>query len=207
MKSKEVRQDQKLLRSQFQSNNYFGIPTVKKCELNNINLKFISFDQINTKSRAKEDKSIHFFNDDNKLNKVYYSPEKYFMKLAKFEAVLTPDFSLYTDMPLIIQMYSVFKNRWCGAYWQDKGLRAVIPTITWGNEESYEFCFLGVEEGSIVAISTLNVYKEKELFMKGYNKMMEVIKPELIYCYGIKPFPEMKGNVIWIEYLSKAGRC
>ncbi len=133
--------------------------------------------------------------------------EKYYKILAKFEAVLTPDFSLYTDMPLIIQMYSIFKNRWCGAYWQNKGLRTVIPTITWGDEKSYDFCFLGIEEGSIVAISTLNTCKEKELFMKGYNRMLEVIKPQLIYCYGVKPFPKMEGNILWIEYLSKAGRC
>jgi hypothetical protein len=206
MKSKEVRQDPKLLRNQFKSDNYYGIPTIKKCELKNINLKFIGFDQIGYKKRATEDKAIHLFNDDNKLNCLYNLPEKYFKKLAKFEAVLTPDFSLYTDMPLAIQIHSVFKSRWCGAFWQDKGLKAVIPTITWGAEESFEFSFLGVEKGSIVAISTLCVSKEKEAFMKGYNRMLEVIKPKLIYCYGVRPFPEMEGNIIWIEYISKAGR-
>jgi hypothetical protein len=207
MKSKEARQDQKLLRNQFQSFNYLDIPTIKKSELKSMNLKFIGCDQLTNKKRATEDKSIHFFVDDYDFNKVYNNPEKYYKILAKFEAVLTPDFSLYTDMPLIIQMYSIFKNRWCGAYWQNKGLRTVIPTITWGDEKSYDFCFLGIEEGSIVAISTLNTCKEKELFMKGYNRMLEVIKPQLIYCYGVKPFPKMEGNILWIEYLSKAGRC
>ena len=43
MKSKEVRQDPKLLRNQFKSDNYYGIPTIKKCELKNINLKFIPY--------------------------------------------------------------------------------------------------------------------------------------------------------------------
>lgn len=207
MKSKDARQNQKLLRNQFFSSNYYGIPTVKKCEVKNINLKFIACDQITNKKRATEDKSIHFFVDDYDLNKFYNYPEKYYKKLAKFEAVLTPDFSIYTDMPLVIQMHNVFKNRWCGAYWQDKGLKTVIPTITWGNEKSYEFCFLGVEEGSAVAVSTLSVCKKKESFMKGYKKMVEVIKPKLIYCYGNRPFSEMEGNIIWIEYLSKAGRC
>lgn len=206
MKSKEVRLDQKLLRNQFESNNSYGIPTVKKCELRNKNLKFIAYDQIGTYKRNSEDKSIHFFIDDYKFNVVYNSPEKCFKKLARFEAVLTPDFSLFTDMPLTLQILSVFKSRWCGAYWQDKGLKAVIPTITWGDERSYEFCFLGIEEGSIVAVSTLGVHKKKELFMKGYNTMMERIRPKLIYCYG-KPFSEMDGEIIFIEYLSKAGRC
>ena len=42
--------------------------------------------------------------------------------------------------------------------------------------------------------------------MKGYKVMVEIIKPKLIYCYG-KPFGEMEGDIISIEYLSKAGRC
>ncbi len=206
MTSKEARQDQKLLRNQFESNNVFGIPTVKKCDVVNKKLKFIGFDQIGTKKRGTVDKSIHFFIDDSKFDKVYNSSKKYYKMLAKFEAVLTPDFSLFTDMPLAIQIHSIFKSRWCGAYWQDKGLKAVIPTITWGDERSYDFSFLGVEEGSIVAISTLGVRRKKELFMKGYKVMVEIIKPKLIYCYG-KPFGEMEGDIISIEYLSKAGRC
>ena len=35
---------------------------------------------------------------------------------------------------------------------------------------------------------------EKE-FMQSYNKMLEVIKPSAIICYGT-PFKEMKGNVV-----------
>lgn len=206
MTSKEARQDPKLLRNQFESNNVFGIPTVKKCEIKNKKLKFIGYDQVGTKKRGSEDKSIHFFIDDYKFNVVYDSPERYFKRLARFEAILTPDFSLFTDMPLAIQIHNVFKSRWCGAYWQDKGLNTVIPTVTWGDERSYEFCFLGIEEGSIVAISIHGVRKKKELFMKGYKTMMEIIKPQLIYCYG-KPFSEMEGEIISIEYLSKAGRC
>ena len=34
--------------------------------------------------------------------------------------------------------------------------------------------------------------------MLGYNKMMEVIKPSAIICYG-EPFDEMKGNIIKIS--------
>ena len=119
MKSKEARQDPKLIRNQFESNNVFGIPTIKKCEIKNKKLKFVGFDQIYTKKRGIEDKTIHFFIDDHKFNRVYNSPERYFKKLARYEAVLTPDFSLFTDMPLAIQIHNVFKSRWCGAYWQD----------------------------------------------------------------------------------------
>ena len=70
----------------------------------------------------------------------------------------------------------------------------VIPTITWGTPSSYEFCFDGVEQGSVVAVSTYAREDIKEGFMPGYNKMLEAIHPSVILCYG-EPFDEMKGNV------------
>jgi hypothetical protein len=35
--------------------------------------------------------------------------------------------------------------------------------------------------------------------MKGYNEMLRRIEPELVICYH-KPFPEMKGNILYIDY-------
>lgn len=165
----------------------------------------MGFDRIGTKKAGNEDKTIHFFIDDNKISIVYDNPHKYMERLARFNAVLTPDFSLYTDMPIALQINNVFKNRWCGAFWQDYGLN-VIPTVSWSDSKSYDFCFLGIEKKSIVAISTLGVKKEKENFMNGYNEMLERLNPEIILCYD-KPFPEMKGNVIYINYLNATGRC
>lgn len=57
-----------------------------------------------------------------------------------------------------------------------------------------EFCFDGIEKGSVVAVSTYTREDNKEGFMLGYNKMLEIIEPSAIICYGT-PFPEMKGNI------------
>ena len=35
--------------------------------------------------------------------------------------------------------------------------------------------------------------------MIGYNKMMEVLMPETIICFG-EPFDEMEGNIIKFSY-------
>lgn len=74
-------------------------------------------------------------------------------KLNQYYALLTPEFSIYDDMPLARQIDSVFRNRWCGAFWQKNGMK-VIPTINWGKKSTYDFCFDGIENGSIVAVST-----------------------------------------------------
>jgi len=108
---------------------------------------------------------------------------------------------MYDDMPLARQIDSIFKNRWCGAYWQKQGMK-VIPTIAWGSSDTFEFCFDGVEKGSVVAVSTYKREEYKERFMLGYNKMLEIIEPSAIICYG-DPFHEMKGNIKAIDPFNK----
>ena len=112
--------------------------------------------------------------------------------------MLTPDFSTYADMDLWRQLESVAKNRWVGAYWQDNGL-TVIPTISWSTPRSFDFCFDGVEQNSIVAVSTLGCKRSKLHFMRGYDVMLDKLNPETIICFG-DPLPEMEGNIVKVDY-------
>ena len=90
------------------------------------------------------------------------------------------------------------KNRWVGAYWQSKG-RIVIPTVSWSTPRSFEFCFDGVELHATVAVSTLGCKKVKIDFMRGYEVMLEKLRPETIICFG-DPFSEMQGNLLVVDY-------
>ena len=125
-------------------------------------------------------------------------------KLSRYRAVLSPDFSIYLEMAPVMQLYNVFRNRWCGAYWASKGIR-VVPTVNWGDESTFDFCFEGIEKGSVVAVSTYmasehdNRCDQKEWFMTGYNELLRRIEPERIICYNT-PFPEMQGNIIYVDY-------
>lgn len=101
-------------------------------------------------------------------------------------------------MDLWRQIESVAKNRWVGAYWQNKEL-IVIPTISWSTPRSYEFCFDGVEQNAIVAISTLGCRNSKLQFLRGYETMLKKLSPETIICFGT-PFTEMHGNIISVDY-------
>lgn len=103
-------------------------------------------------------------------------------------------------MPMWRQIESVGKNRWCGAWWQRHGI-TVIPTISWSSYPSYAFCFDGIEEHSCVAVGMIGCKGNRLGFMRGYDAMLEYIKPEAIICFG-KPFQEMRGNIIPVDYLS-----
>ena len=67
-------------------------------------------------------------------------------------------------------------------------------TINWGTPASYEFCFDGVQKGSVVAVSTYTREHNEAGFMAGYNEMLRRIQPSAIICYG-EPFEEMRGNI------------
>ena len=139
-------------------------------------------------AKSSKDKKcgIHFFVDDYQFERVWNYPEKYIETLSEYECILSPDFSLYMDMPMPMKIWNVYRSRQIGAYYQKKGIR-VIPTISWAEPETYKFCFLGVPEGAIVAVSTVGVKNSQEsmdVFADGAKAMIDYIKPAKILEYG-----------------------
>ena len=167
-------------------------------------LLLIGFDKTHLEDQNHLDRMVHFFLYDYRFERVWKNPDNDIEKLSRYRAVLSPDFSMYLEMAPVMQLYNVFRNRWCGAYWASKGLR-VIPTVNWGDTSTFDFCFEGIEKGSTVAVSTYmasehdNRQDQKEWFMAGYNEMLRRIEPEKIVCYNT-PFPEMQGNIIYVDY-------
>ena len=199
--SKMMRENSLFMRNDFAKSGKYEIPHVKKQEIDLSDLSLIAYSDIHSNDNEENrKKGVHFFIDDYRFEGVYKNPERSLNKLSQYRLLLTPDFSLYADMDIWKQIENVAKNRWCGAYWQSKGLN-VIPTISWSTPSSFEFCFSGLDEGSIVAIGMIGCKKNKRLFMLGYNEMIRRVKPSKIICFG-KPFPEMQGDLITIDYCS-----
>ena len=127
--------------------------------------------------------ALHFFLEDYRFEGVWHRSKEKLSYVKSVGFALSPDFSLYRDWPLAVQLWNVYRNRWCGAYWQSLGVR-VIPTISWSTEESYTFSFLGVEKGSAVAISSVGVDladpQERSLFVSGCRAMVAAIEPEAV---------------------------
>ena len=180
------------------------IPVIPKAELlpkDFENLLLIGFDRANKDDTKYCDRMVHFFLYDYKFERVWDKPDQYIERLINYKAGLSPDFSMYLEMNPAIQLYNTFRNRWCGAYFAEKGMK-VIPTVNWGAENTFEFCFEGIPKGSTVAVSTYMVSEHdnhadhKEFFLKGYREMLKRIQPEQIIFYH-EPFSEMEGDIIY----------
>ena len=172
----------------YPSDNAYGIPNLRHTPLNSAPDWLIPY-----RTRVRFETAggaVHFFLYDAIFRSVWTCPNKSLRYLSKFNIVLTPDFSLDADMPLAVQIFNTYRNRWCGAYWQAQGY-TVIPTVGWSTPDSYEFCFAGIARHSIVALTTLGTRRNKQAFLHGYDAMLEHIQPSLVICYS-DPFPEME---------------
>ena len=129
---------------------------------------------------------IHFFTDDYRFNSCWRQPLKYADMFARAGAVMSPDFSMYRDMPLALQLYSHYRKHWLGQFWQTRGA-VVIPTISWSDSASWDFCFDGEPRGGIVAVSTVGVKRDKEafgLFSAGWSEMLDRLSPKRVIVCG-----------------------
>ena len=194
-----MRLDPLFTRNEYTSCGRWDIPLVKKQEVDLAKIRLISYSDTRANDRPENKEcGVHFFIDDYRFESIYRFPEKSLLRLSQYAFLLTPDYSTYADMNQWRQLESVAHNRWCGAYWQSKGL-TVIPTVSWSTPASYSYSFDGIEKGAIVAIGMIGCKKNKSDFMHGYNTMLERIQPKAIICFG-NPFSEMTGNLITVDY-------
>lgn len=141
------------------------------------------------KSMPEADKrrqACHFFIDDYQFERLWTSPVRYLDALRGFQCVLTPDFSLYMDMPLPMMAWSRYRSQALGLYWQREGLK-VVPTLTWAGPESFAFCFEGVPRRSTVAVSTVGVKNDGAalaVWHAGMAEAMRRLEPRRVLLYG-----------------------
>ena len=140
------------------------------------------------KTSQNKDTGIHFYLDDYQFERLWNNPEEYIDILSEYECILSPDFSLYMDMPRAMKVWNVYRSRMVGQFYQQYGIK-VIPTIQWAEKETFEFCYDGIPKGSIVSISTIGVKRSKEatqVWKDGVDEMIKRIQPSAILVYGGK---------------------
>ncbi|HUM67720.1 MAG TPA: DUF4417 domain-containing protein [Chloroflexota bacterium] len=174
----------------FPSDNEYGIPALQHTPVSRIPAWLVPYRQRIRSNEPPDDGAVHFFAEDYRFEAVWNRPCKALEALSPYQMVLTPDFSLYRDWPLMLQLWNTYRNRWCGRFWQEEGF-AVIPTISWSTTESYDFCFLGVPRRSIVAVSAVGVNLdaplEYRLFADGFTEMVRRLEPLVVLSYGRLP--------------------
>jgi hypothetical protein len=186
--------------NRFTTYGRYNMPLIKRQDVDLSNLKLIRFSDIVKRETKDFDATVHFFIDDDKFDEVWKSPKDYLKEISQYRQTMSPGFSVYYNMAGALQVFNVFRSRWLGAYWQEHGM-TVIPTLVWADKSSFDFCFDGVEQGSIVAVTTLGQRDVEWTYMQGFTKMCEAIEPGIVICYS-QPFEKMYdyADIIEVPY-------
>lgn len=181
----------------------FEFPSLDPVEVDLENPRIIGFNYA-IGEKHPEDKIVHFYLDDYQFERVWNDAPRYLPILRRFKAVMAPDFSMYTDFPKAVQIFNHYRKMWCSAYWQENGV-TVIPTICWSDESSFDWCFEGIPKHSLICISSVGGFgnhseHNKELWLAGYERCLEVLEPSEILLFG-KHFPETRscGKMIVVD--------
>lgn len=132
------------------------------------------------------DDFVHFCIDDYRFERVWAQPEMYVDILKRYSGAIAPDFSTYADMPYPMQMWNVYRSRALTQYWQKQGIE-VIPLIQFSDESSFEWIFEGLPKHSVLATSSVGVYrnpKYREHFIKGMEVACRILRPHDLVWYG-----------------------
>lgn len=129
--------------------------------------------------------TLHFYLDDYQFERIWNSPMIYLPIMEKFDACLTPNFSIYLDYPEAAKIWNTWRSRLLGQVMQDYGI-TTIPIVYWSTESSYDWAFDGLPEHSTLSINDFNrVNKEsRELWDKGVEELIRRKSPNRILLFG-----------------------
>lgn len=144
-----------------------------------------------SKKITPDNTAVHFYKSDLEFETVFFRPDKAWQFLDRYNTLLAPDFTIFRGMPLPLEMFQIYRSRWCARLWQERG-KYVIPNIRWTTPDRYEMAFSGLPKGNVVAVSSVNTGlsdpTDRRYFINGYQAMMEWLRPKVILFHG--PLPE-----------------
>lgn len=162
----------------------YGMPIIQPTD--HVPKELFPFHWVGSNREKDTDVGVHFYIDDYRFGRIWNNPTKYIDILKRFDCVLMPDFSMEMGMPYSLKMWNCYRSKLIAQYWQDNGL-TVIPTIRFSSEETWEWCFDGIPENSVVCLSVQSVSKEKEAYdwwKKAVQLFIDKKKPKMILLYG-----------------------
>ena len=105
-------------------NGYIELPVIRTSNL--IPNRVVTFSKAMSKAWRDFDCWVMFYEHDVKFERLWNNPDKYLKKLKRFNGVLSPDFSLYRNMPLVMQMWNTYRGRALASWLQSNGAEVIL---------------------------------------------------------------------------------
>lgn len=149
--------------------------------------------------------NCNFYVDDEKFNSLWASAGKYLDYLKLYQSVCGLDFSIDTQMPLVMQYWNKYRSMALDWYLTLQGI-TVIPNVNVIPYEGREWLLDGLPKHSTVCCSTNGRVRSKgarEEFCEGFHEMCERLEPTRVIVVGILP-DELDSPVEIINFENRA---
>ena len=150
--------------------------------------------------------SCNFFIDDEKFLALENNVDRYLDYLGYFQCVLGLDFSIDTQMPLVMQHWNKYRSMALDWYLTMQGIK-VIPNVYIVPYKGREWLLDGFPKHSTVCCSTNGRIRYKgarEEFCQGFYEMCERLEPLRVVVVG--SFPEELKDAVPVVLLKNKQR-
>lgn len=160
---------------------------------------------LNRSFKGHHGTSCNFYIDDEKFLALENNVDKYLNYLKLFQCVLGLDFSIDTQMPLVMQYWNKYRSMALDWYLTLQGI-TVIPSVNIIPYKGREWLLDGLSKRSTVCCSTNGRVRSKgarEEFCEGFYEMCERLEPTRVVVVGILP-DELNSQVEIINFENRA---
>lgn len=186
----------------------YQIPKLPACRLDYMPTDSIDFgESFSRKLKNHRNLNVNFYVDDSVFLRLWNYPDRYLEHLKCFHSVMSPDFSIFTGrrgMPLALNIFNKYRNHALGWYLHMNGI-TVIPSVSILDRGSYDWCFDGLPEGSVLSVCTNGRIRAKVArieFCEGFREMCRRLNPTQVIIVGRIP-EELETDVKIVNFQTR----
>ena len=143
--------------------------------------------------------TLCFYEEDDAFSGIFDKPAETVDKMKEYEwgQVVSPEFTIYRDMPLVLMQYIYYKTMYMTRYFQEAGFK-VVPMIHLFDEKDDRhqglWYWSGIPKGCPVVSAQINTvygrmaskdsYEERGMFFREMERMVAELQPQNDLLYG-----------------------
>ncbi|MDO4848359.1 MAG: DUF4417 domain-containing protein [Coriobacteriia bacterium] len=167
-------------------------------------------------SRAQEEKlpgagrTVHFFEDDFRFERIWNEPKKYLARLLEFDSIIMPDFSTCIDFPKPLKMWEAYRNLSLASWLQRQGA-IVYPNAR--HQPGCDWLIESLPRQSVIAVCgrcLIQNVEERRRFVRDLRTTIDMLEPSGIVYYGsdshnVLDYPRALGIKLWTYPADRKG--
>lgn len=145
----------------------------------------VSFSEAMSQKHPNYSYHVHFFENDDVIERFWNNPWNYLGKLSRFAGVVATDYSTGPSMPDPVRRYNVYRNQLTGAWMQSLGMSVLcnVRCPAFGRD----YFLAGVPHHSLICVGEVGCVKnrnDRNRFEGGLVRAIQELEPTGIVVVG-----------------------